>query len=159
VNRERIVTQRLVLEPVGDELARAIVAGDTSGVRAGEGWPHADTLDGLRLGLLHGAGTARLALLDGVVVGDCGTHGPADASGEVEIGYGLAEPCRGRGLGSELVLGYSDWLLVQEDVRRVVAGVLAENVPSRRALARAGFALEGEREGEGGKELTYARHR
>lgn len=151
---ERIVTARLVLEPIDDGVARALLEGDASGVRAGEGWPHDDTLDGLRLGLAHGAGTGRLALLDGVVVGDCGTHRPAGGDGEVEIGYGLAAPYRGRGLGTELVRGYADWLLARPDVRRVVARVLAGNVPSRRALERAGFALER----DGAAELTYARH-
>jgi RimJ/RimL family protein N-acetyltransferase len=152
---ERIFSARLVLEPVSDAVARAIVEGDTTGVRAGEGWPHADTADGLRLGLAHGAGTGRLVLLDGLVVGDCGTHGPADEGGEIEIGYGLAEPYRGRGLGAELVRAYADWLLEHEGVRRVVARVLPANVPSRRALERAGFALEREE----GPELLYARQR
>ncbi len=60
----------------------------------------------------------------------------------------MAAPYRGRGYGSELVVAASRWLLGRPGVRRVVAReVLADNVPSRRALERAGFALERE---EGG---------
>jgi RimJ/RimL family protein N-acetyltransferase len=135
--RERIATERIVLEPIGEGLARAILAGDLSSLQAGEGWPHADTLDGLRLS------PGWLVLLDGTVVGDCGTHGEAQG-GEIEIGYGLAEPYRGRGLGGELVRGLSRHLLRQPDVRRVVASTDPANLPSRRALERAGFRLEGE---------------
>jgi RimJ/RimL family protein N-acetyltransferase len=132
---ERLVTPRLVLEPVSPALANAIAAGDLSSLRPGEGWPHADTVDGLR------AGTPWLVLLDGVAIGDCGTHGPP-VDGEVEIGYGLAEPYRGRGFGSETAVALTEWLLAQPEVTRVVANdVLADNTPSRRALERAGLRL------------------
>ncbi len=47
------------------------------------------------------------------------------------------------GYGTELVEGLSQWLLRQPGIRRVVAReVLADNIPSRRALERAGFKLE-----------------
>ena len=69
MNREPISTPRLVLVPVAPETAAAIVAGDLTGIAAGSGWPHADTLDGLRMG------GGWLVTLDGVVIGDCGTHG------------------------------------------------------------------------------------
>ena len=87
-------------------------------------------------------------LENGVVVGDAGTHGPPDENRDVEIGYGLAEPARGRGLASELVPALAQVLLARPEVRRVVAReVLADNVPSRRALERAGFRLEREQDG------------
>lgn len=105
---------------------------------AGDGWPHKDTVDGLRLVTNRGA-SCWLAVDDGVIVGGAGTHGPVDASGRVEIGYGLARPYRGRGPGAELVATFSRWLLWQPAVREVVAVVPDGNVPSRRALERAGF--------------------
>jgi RimJ/RimL family protein N-acetyltransferase len=145
---ERIVTDRLVLEPIAPGVAEAVVAGDLSGLRVGEGWPHADTVDGLGMAVRHGHAPGWFVTLDGEIIGDCGTHGPPDEAGDVEIGYGLAEPYRGRGYGRELVITASRWLLGRPVVRRVVArAVLAENVPSRRALERAGFMLERE---EGG---------
>jgi RimJ/RimL family protein N-acetyltransferase len=143
---------RLVLVPVSWERAESIVRGDLAGLRAAEGWPHADTVDGLRMAAAGGA-DAWLVTLDGVVIGDCGTHGPPDAEGDVEVGFGLAESQRGRGHGSEVAAGLSAWLLRRPGVRRVVAReVLADNVPSRRALERAGFALE--RDGE--DHVSYA---
>src|SRR3954470_3816015 len=132
---EPIRTARLVLRPV----PTAGRAGDLSVVRAGDGWPHEDTLDALRLG----SPLMWLVELDGVVIGDAGTHGPTDASGDVELGFGLAAPYRGRGYGREMVAALSSWLAGQPGVRRVVAReVDASNVPSRRCLEAAGFVLE-----------------
>jgi RimJ/RimL family protein N-acetyltransferase len=137
----------LVLEPLARETARAIVAAEPDGLQHGAGWPHADTLDGVRMVAEHGA-EAWLILEHGVVVGDAGTFGPPDDDGDVEIGYGLAEPSRGRGLASEFVPALAQHVLARESVRRVVArGVLADNVPSRRALERAGFEVEREEAG------------
>jgi [ribosomal protein S5]-alanine N-acetyltransferase len=140
---EPIVTARLVLAPVSRETAEAVLSGNLTGISAGEGWPHADTLDGLRMAVEHGDPAGWFVTLEGVVIGDCGTHGQPDEAGDVEIGYGLAAPYRGRGYGTELVVGVSRWLLRQPGVHRVVARrVLIENTPSRRALERAGFRLE-----------------
>jgi ribosomal-protein-alanine N-acetyltransferase len=144
---QRIVTKRLVLEPLSQETARAVVDGGADDLVRGDGWPHADTLDALRMVAEYGS-EAWLILEDGVVVGDAGTHGPPDEAGDVEIGYGLAEPSRGRGLSSEFVPALAQTLLARPEVRRVVArGVLASNTPSRRALERAGFRLERESDG------------
>jgi RimJ/RimL family protein N-acetyltransferase len=137
---ETIRAGRLELRPLTPAQARAIVDGDRSGLATGDGWPHADTLDGLR-GVVHGS-YGWLVTLDETVIGDCGTLGGVDLSGDVEIGYGLAAPYRGRGYGTELVRGLADWLRGQPGVRRVVAGTLVDNVPSRRVLERVGFTLE-----------------
>jgi RimJ/RimL family protein N-acetyltransferase len=139
-----IATARLRLEPVSAALAAEVLAGDLSSVRAGDGWPHADTTDGLRLALGEGHPPVWLVLLDDVVIGDCGVHAPPDAEGSVEIGYGLAPPYRGQGYGTELVAALSRWLLDQPDVRRVFArGVEQGNRASRRVLERAGFRVVG----------------
>ena len=143
----RIVTERLVLEPLSQETARGRRRRRARRAARGEGWPHADTLDALGMVAKHGS-EAWLILENGVVVGDAGTHGPPDENRDVEIGYGLAEPARGRGLASEFVPALAQALLARPEVRRVVAReVLADNVPSRRALERAGFRLEREQDG------------
>src|SRR3954447_10994395 len=130
---ERIVTARLVLEPLSQETAKAVVEGRPDGLVRGEGWPHADSLDGLRMRETSDI-EGWLILLDGIVVGDAGTFGVPDANGDVEIGYGLAAPVRGRGLAREFVPALARHLLARPAVRRVVAReVLADNVPSRRA--------------------------
>jgi RimJ/RimL family protein N-acetyltransferase len=129
------------LEQLTRGRAAAIVAGDLSSLEAGEGWPHEDTLDGLRMAANPDTEPPWLVLLDGVVVGDCGTVGPP-VDGGVEIGYGLAEPYRGRGLGTEVVGRLAELLLARPDVRRLTAEVLLDNVPSHRVLEKNGFVVE-----------------
>jgi RimJ/RimL family protein N-acetyltransferase len=144
---ERIETERLMLGPVSGETAKAVIGGDLSAVPAGEGWPHADTMDGMRHTTSTG-GMLWFVMLDGVVIGDCGTHAPVAPDGLVEIGYGLSAAYRGRGLGAELVDGLSSWLAARPDVRRVIASTDPSNLPSRRCLEHAGFRLDGEVDGE-----------
>ena len=146
---EPIATERLVLRPLDAAGARAVVAGDLSSLEPAEGWPHDDTVDALRMAARPETGTVVwLVTLDGLVIGDCGTLGGIDDRGDVEIGYGLAAGHRGRGYGNEVAAALARWVLAQPGVERVVAReVLAENVPSRRALENAGFALEREADG------------
>jgi RimJ/RimL family protein N-acetyltransferase len=138
------VTGRLLLVPMAPEVVAQMLAGDLSGIRPGEGYPHEDTLVPMQTAAKYGVDLPGwFVTLDGVVIGDCHTHRYADEAGDIEIGYGLAEPYRGRGFGTELVKGFSAWLLGQEGIRRVVARhVPVDNVPSRRALESAGFVLE-----------------
>lgn len=136
------------LERVGLARARAIAAGDLTGVDAAPGWPHADTLDGLRIEAEHATcdeETGFLVVLTqtGQVVGDAGWKGGPDGSGTAEIGYGLSPQFRGRGLGTELVAELAAWASAQPGVRRLRAEVLAGNEPSLRALRRNGFVEVG----------------
>ncbi len=142
--RERIETPRLVLVPTTPDVVEAILAGDLSAIQAGEGWPMEDSLVPMRTAARYGVELPGwFVTLDDVVIGDTNTHGLPDEAGDIEIGYNVAEPYRGRGYGSELVKGVSQWLLARPEVKRVVARhVLVENIPSRRALESAGFVLE-----------------
>jgi RimJ/RimL family protein N-acetyltransferase len=133
-----IETSRLVLVPLEDETAKHITDGDMSCLEHTAGWPHADTLDGIRLRAVGAA--VWLVGLDGVVIGDCGTVGPVE-NGMVEIGFGLAEEHRGLGYGGELVAALSDWLLAQDGVGSVVATTDVGNVASRCVLEKTGFEL------------------
>jgi RimJ/RimL family protein N-acetyltransferase len=154
---ETISTERLILVPLDETVARAVLAGDFSSLETADGWPHDDTLDAMRMATAPGSCTlVWLVRLGELVIGECGTVGGLSDRGDVEIGYGLAAEHRGRGYGNEVVEALSRWLIARPQVERVVAReVLAENVPSRRALENAGFVLERE---EGG--LTwYALHR
>jgi RimJ/RimL family protein N-acetyltransferase len=146
---ERIETPRLVLAPLPDQTARAVLAGDLSSLPHAAGWPHADTLDAFRMTLApNEPSRVWLVMLGRIVIGDCGTVGGVNTAGDVELGYGLAVEHRGFGYGTEVVTGLSRWLIEQPGVRRVVAReVLASNIPSRRALERAGFRLERETDG------------
>ncbi len=148
--RSPIVADDVILQPISQafaaRLAAGLAAGDLTSVTAGDGWPHQDTADALRLAA-QGSGLCWLVILDGLVIGDCGTHGPVSA-GTVEIGYGLAAPYRGRGYGNQVVSTLADWLVSQADVAEVIAHTDAGNIPSRRVLERAGFRLTGEQDGE-----------
>jgi RimJ/RimL family protein N-acetyltransferase len=153
---EPIRTPRLVLAPLDPDRAAAIARGEFGGLRCGEGWPHEDTVDGVRLVLATPGAAMWLITREGVLIGDVGTHGPPDADGSVEIGYGVAEPYRGRGYGLEAISALCAWLRAQPDVRRVLANTDAENVPSRRILECIGFGLIGEDAGESSYALEGA---
>jgi [ribosomal protein S5]-alanine N-acetyltransferase len=142
------VTARLRLEHVGIARTEALLRGDLTVVDAAPGWPHPDTVDGLRMsadGARSDAETGFLAVLadSGQVVGEAGWKGGPDETGQVEIGYGLAAPYRGVGLGSELVGLLADRAAALPGAGRVIAEVHVSNLPSRRALERNGFVLLG----------------
>jgi RimJ/RimL family protein N-acetyltransferase len=141
-------TARLRLEPVTAEAARAVIAGDFSGLKPAEGWPHEDTADGLAMVVKTGIPLSWFIVADGAVIGDCGLHGPVDEAGTAEIGYGLAAPSRGQGYGSEAVAAITGWLLARPEVRQLRACTLTDNVPSRRVLEKAGFSYTGIDDGE-----------
>lgn len=131
------------LVPLTAEQARRIADGDLVGLEHTAGWPHDDTVDGLVF--FESGAPAWLVELDGVVIGDCGTTAPLGP--EVEIGFGLAAECRGRGYGTQLVKLLVALLEDDPFVSSVVAQTLPENVASRRVLEKAGFAFDGERDG------------
>ncbi len=137
----------VVLRPLTPAAASALIAGDLSGVKAGAGWPHNDTIDGMRM-VAQGLALGWLVQLGDTVIGDCGTHGPVNEVGSVEIGYGLAAPYRGHGYGRELVSALVRWLLDEPHVVEVAAFTRTGNTPSRVALERAGFRLAGETDGQ-----------
>lgn len=143
----RLTGASVALVPATRELARAVVSGADPApllapLRAGRGWPHADTPDALRPLAEHGeegGDGGWLVVRAGEVVGDCGWRGGPDATGDVLIGYGLAAPARGQGLGTEAVALLCAWAERQPGVERIVAEVHADNDASRRLLRRLGF--------------------
>ena len=109
-----IVTERLILAPLAEDVARACLAGDLSVVTRAEGWPHDDTLDALRMATAPDRrSTVWLVMLGNVVIGECGTVGGVDDAGAIEVGYDLAPEHRGRGYGNEVVRALSGWLMAQ----------------------------------------------
>ena len=132
------------LERLADPASReALLSGDLGDRDAAPGWPHEDSAPAL--GFLDSGGWTFLVIDDdGRVAGECGTKAPPDAGGVVEIGYGLAAPSRGRGLGGAAVRALVEWLAAREDVRHVEAEVHVGNVASWRILERLGFAATGD---------------
>ena len=84
---------------------------------------------------------------EGLVVGGAGFHDEPDDSGSVEVGYGIAEGFRGRGVASAAVAHLID-LARASGARHVLAGTDAENAPSIRVLEKAGFIRTDDRSEE-----------
>lgn len=82
-----------------------------------------------------------------VLVGGAGFHGPPDADGCVEIGYGIAEELRGQGLATAAV---SKVLVLAREhgARKVVAGTDPDNIASQRVLEHCGFVRDGDADDE-----------
>lgn len=123
----------------------------TGGRPCGRGWPHPDTGAGLAF-IASGGWTWLIVDGDGAIVGECGTKTPPWA-GSVEIGYGLAGPSRGQGLGTRAVRALVGWLANRPDVHQVIAYVDQDNLASRRLLERLGFLVDRVE----GREAVYAR--
>ncbi|MEF2278900.1 GNAT family N-acetyltransferase [Deinococcus sp. YIM 134068] len=98
---------------------------------------------------------------DRAVVGGIGCKSLPDASGTVEIGYGLNPSAWGRGLATEAAHALTDWALTQPNVRRVTAERLDTNIGPVRVLEKSGFRRVGERhdEEEGGLLILWERTR
>jgi [ribosomal protein S5]-alanine N-acetyltransferase len=133
----------VILQPV-DRVARdAALSGDLAGRAAAPGWPHEDSAPGLSF--LDAGGLGFLVIdADDRVAGECGSKAPPDADGVVEIGYGLAAPSRGHGLGGAAVAALVSELAALPDVRIIEAEVFVGNEPSWRLLERLGFELTGQ---------------
>src|SRR5215510_3855209 len=110
-------TQRLDLIPAPPEALELLIAGDYQragrllGVMIPDGWPHEqEAIAGLpwHLRALRDDPAAvvwrvRLVVLrtEGCVIGSINLKGPPDATGTVEIGWGVSEAYRRQGIASE----------------------------------------------------------
>lgn len=70
-------------------------------------------------------------------------YGPTKKSRAWNIGIGLGDAARGRGIGSTAQRLLAEHLLATTDTERVEASTDVENLPEQRALERAGFVREG----------------
>ncbi len=127
-----------MLVPVAAEETDALARGDAGGRAIAPGWPHDDT--SAALGFIRSGGVQFLVVDEaGRIAGECGTKSRPGPDGSVEIGYGLAGPSRGRGLGGKAVAELVAWLEAQPDVRVIEAEVHMSNTPSRRVVENLGF--------------------
>lgn len=142
-----VTTARLRLPVITPDEAKGMLAGR----RRPEWHPHYPRKDDLdAVSMIPGDATAEVLgwaprhvvrAVDGQVFGSIGFFGPPqpadDGTRETEIGYGLVEEARGRGVATEAVLG----LLAATDAAgvRVRASVEPDNRASIRVLAKCGF--------------------
>jgi RimJ/RimL family protein N-acetyltransferase len=151
----------LRLEPLPVEVARLMLAGKLRAARLGTEsvgpkrppwhpqYPLLDSIDAIAM--LFASHRAMLGavnespawwihqmIVDGVVVGDIGFHGPPGPELAVEIGYSVVPAWRGRGVASRacsLILQQA-W---QDGAATVIAETDADNVASQVVLLRNGF--------------------
>lgn len=77
------------------------------------------------------------------VVGTAGFKGPPDASGMVEIAYGIVPSCQGRGYATEAARELVSFAFANGDVRLVRAHTLPAANSSTRVLQKCGFRHSG----------------
>jgi RimJ/RimL family protein N-acetyltransferase len=142
VRPDPIVTERLVLRPLGPGSARALADGDYSGLDAGAGWPtEATPIVAMRAAADPGALTW-LIVRDDLVIGECGLKHAPGPDGSAELAYGLGAAWWGDGYGGEAVAGLVGWLAGLPGCDRLTAEVHESNVASRRLLERLGFTVD-----------------
>ena len=140
-----VTTPRLRLELIGPDEATRMLAGERAPAWHPD-YPRQDDLDAVSMVNAQAEDLSWsprhvVRAYDGLVVGSIGFFGPpataADGILETEIGYGLVEDARGRGVATEAVSG----LLAHTDRIgvRVRASVEPGNTASVRVLAKCGF--------------------
>jgi ribosomal-protein-alanine N-acetyltransferase len=151
-----VQTERLEFRPWTAHTVIAAMAGPTLlelalGVRVHAQWPNPDFAEALPgmaddLVRLGEQGVSCLLVLRGAVpevIGEIGCKSFPDPEGIVEIGFGVVDRHRKRGLATEAVSHFAQWLLAATSVRRVQAQVEARNPASQRVLEKAGFGRVG----------------
>lgn len=88
----------------------------------------------------------RMAVLreEGVIVGSAGFHMRPDPEGMIEIGLGIIEEYRGRGLATEALHGMWGWVVDQPGVITLRYTVSPDNAPSQAIIRRLGFEYRGQ---------------
>ncbi|WP_195430385.1 GNAT family N-acetyltransferase [Clostridium sp. D46t1_190503_E9] len=150
---KNIQTTRLILIPITLEITKSLMDGSSNeveklGIKIDKKWPTNDTKDilpiiykslendkvpsGFEVWMIIKKDTMK-------VIGDIGFHGKPDEKGEVEVGYGLVESERGKGIGFEALKAITNWAISQKNVRIIKAECLIDNKPSARLLEKVGM--------------------
>jgi RimJ/RimL family protein N-acetyltransferase len=143
-----IVTDRLVLRPLTLDEARAIDSGERRDSWAAR-YPTAGDREIAAFLLTSSAyqpetlGVRQIVDREsGLVMGGVGFYGGPDPDGRINVGYGIAEDFRRRGLTTEALVALIELAASDIRVTCVVADTTVDNPGSRRVLEKAGFALD-----------------
>jgi RimJ/RimL family protein N-acetyltransferase len=99
---------------------------------------------------------ARAAVVDDVVVGHAGFHGPPDDEGMVEVAYSVDPAFRRRGYATAMLEAAIAWAAADPAVRTVRASISPDNAASLATLRPFGFVEVGEQwDEEDGLELLF----
>ncbi|MER5808531.1 GNAT family N-acetyltransferase [Streptomyces sp. NPDC002033] len=139
-------TERLVLRELTADQVAALLDENATSEDWTDGYPlpgskYAATGFGRRTAdqMRYGFGMYHLVRAsDGLVIGEMGFHQPP-SGGTVEVGFGLAESCRGAGYATEALTGLARWAFSQPGVDRIVGRTTESNTPSQGVLTRTGF--------------------
>jgi [ribosomal protein S5]-alanine N-acetyltransferase len=80
-----------------------------------------------------------------LAIGTAGFKGVPDASGMIEIGYGINDSYHRQGYGSETVAALVSWAFAQPEITRLTAETLTDGIGSMGVLRANGFEKAGER--------------
>jgi [ribosomal protein S5]-alanine N-acetyltransferase len=158
---DRVAAKRVELRQVPTELARLLAdpEADDPGSRS---WARGYPLPGTRVAARNfvqqaeaggDGGNDQWGMFEiilretGEVIGDIGFHGPPDGAGTVEIGYGIVEQYRGRGLVGESAVAICGLAWSRPVVTRIIARAEEGNAASAGVLRRAGFREDGVADG------------
>jgi len=144
---------------LGPAVFEALLTGDLATARTLTGvplseWFLSDEVDWLwRMRLLQIAADpsaedwvvrAAVTVPDGVAVGAGGFHGPPDAAGMVEMGYGTDPAFRRRGYARAMVAALLEWAAAEPSAITVRASIRPDNEASLATIAGFGFVHVGE---------------
>lgn len=73
------------------------------------------------------------------IIGSSGFHDLPDATGMIEIGYGIEPAFRNQGFGKELLHGMWHWVIAQPGVRTLRYTVAPDNAVSQHIVRSLGF--------------------
>ena len=138
-------TERLVLHPIAPaEAARIVARTPDAGDRWHPEYPFEDELAPLRSLAASAAPDPVFTMYQvreastALAVGGIGFHGPPDADGAVELGYGLVPSARGHGYATEALTGALG-IAAAHGARLVRADTDPANTASQNVLTKAGF--------------------
>jgi RimJ/RimL family protein N-acetyltransferase len=141
---------RLVQLPV--DALRALVEGDLPAASRAAGveltpyfvehaWLWSIRLEQIERDASAAAWIARAALIDDLVVGHVGFHGPPDRRGAVEVAYSVDPRYRCRGVGGALLATALRWAGRSAGVTAVRASISPANLASLALIKGRGFVL------------------
>jgi RimJ/RimL family protein N-acetyltransferase len=145
----------------------ALLAGDLSGASAlagvpltayilDHGWLWQIRAEQVRRDPAAADWVARAAVVDDVVVGHAGFHGPPDENGMVEVAYSVDPAFRRRGYATAMLEAAIAWAATDPRVRTVRASISPDNAASLATLRPFGFVEAGEQwDEEDGLELLF----
>ena len=145
---------------LADDLARAsaITGVELTPFIHDENWLWEIRAEQIRQNPAYAAWVARAALVDGVVVGHAGFHGPPDERGMVEVAYSVDPGHRRRGYARAMLAAALEWAASDPRVTVVRASISPDNVASLATIEPFGFEQAGEQwDDEDGLELLFER--